>query len=114
MPRGWVVSVRPGPSANGFLPQALALLPLALVKYPLREVISFAVAPGLVGFPPTMNTKGSLGHSVMTYQSSWVAFNYCEAGRSIRVRIGGRASKRRDASESSLARAAEVGYCPRL
>ena len=75
------VGVRLGPSAGGIM--SLTLPPPAFRASSLREVLLLLVALGRVGYIPTKNPIGSLRNSVMAYPPSWIAVNYCEAGKSV-------------------------------
>ena len=65
-------------------------------------VLSALDSPGLVGYPPTMQTDACLRFSVMGHQSAFVAFNHCEAAKSLLARLTGRATKGRVARKTWL------------
>ena len=70
-------------------------------------------SPGQVGYPAFMNTDAILRHSVKGYQSAALAFQSCDARRSLLVCLEGKATRGHPGGKKDLAKRAKVGCSPR-
>ena len=80
--------------------------PTALRDSSRREVFSLMAASEPLRY--AMNTHGSIGYAIMTYQSSEAAFRHREADKATLVRLEGRASRGHVAGKSAFSQRARA------
>ena len=102
---------RLGPNASGKGSNGTRCVTCALPSAPGRELMAAPLAPGQVGYPPTMNSYASLGLSSMRYQSSEAAFGPCDADGCLSVRLVGTTPRAPSATNQNLAHRTRVGSC---
>ena len=88
--RDWRMSVRLGPDARGALANKMETLPLAARRGRAREILEVLIPPAQVGYPANMDTGARLEYSAKVYHSAELAFESCDAQRSVPVRVGGK------------------------
>ena len=85
---------------------------LTFRKFGVREILGALCAPGLVGYPSSMNTDASPVYRCMAYRNSELAFASCDVSGSVLGRSVGQTSKWRSGNRKHLSKKAKLGFRP--
>ena len=99
----WRMGVRRGPIADWTAPSRSNL---GLRRTSLRGILCVLAHPGQGGCPAAMNTGACLGFAATANQSAFLASKSRDAQRGLLVRVAGRLTQGRQATEKDIAQRA--------
>ena len=107
--RFWRAGVRLGQNASGALAYKMHVSHPGTHHVGVREILQVSSSPGNVVYPASINTDASPGYAAMSHRSAGLAFESCDAQRSLLASLQGEATGGHGGGTEESAQRANVG-----